>query len=114
MTERKRILKGNRLRQIRERRDLSQEELALRLGIGQSQLARYESEKADPSLEVIARFARELEVSIDWLLGLADTPEHHVEEKDLSAREWKAISALRRGDLREYMRVGSEETEPEH
>lgn len=114
MPERKRILKADRLRLIREKRQLSQEELALRLNIGQSQLARYEASKADPSLEVISRFARELEVSIDWLLGLTSDPGGHIEEKDLSPRERKAISALRRGDMREYMRVGSEEVEPEH
>lgn len=114
MATRKRILRGDRLRQIREVRGLTQEELADRLEIGQSQLARYEAGKADPSLEVVARFARVLDVSTDWLLGLASEPQSHITSNEITAREHVALDALRRRDLHEYIRVGMEEIEPEH
>lgn len=111
---RKRILRGDRLRQVREIRGLTQEDLADRIDIGQSQLARYEAGKADPSLEVVARFSRELAVSTDWLLGLANEPDAHLSSDEITAREHTALAALRRGDLREYMRVGMEETKTDH
>ncbi len=114
MATRKRVLRGDRLKQIRVERELSQDELAERVNVGQSQLARYEASKADPSLEVVARFARELEVSADWLMGLVDDRQQRKVESDLSARERKVLEALRRGDLAEYMRVGSEQAEPNH
>ena len=109
--ERKRIFRGDRLREIRERRGLTQEDLNKRLGFGAVQVHKYETGKSDPSPDVLIRLVKELEVSSDWLLGLVDSPNETVEESTLSPLEYKLLSAYRRGDLREVMRIASEEPE---
>ena len=113
MEKRKHIFKGNRLRDAREKRNLTQDELALILGIGQSQMNKYENNKSEPSPEIIGRMARELEVTADWLLGLVDDSKGHLQEKSLSPTERKLLSAFRRGDLRGLMRIAAEDEQPE-
>ena len=63
---------GERLRQARERRGLSQAELARRIETGPNQITRYENGQAEPSTIQLKRLARYLEVTSDYLLGLSD------------------------------------------
>lgn len=74
MASRKRIFRGDRLRDARLKADFTQDELAERLGLGQSQMNKYETGKSDPSAEIMTRLASELNVSVDWLLGIARDP----------------------------------------
>ena len=99
MPDRKKIFRGDRLREIREKRNLTQDDLNSRLGFGGTQVYRYETGKADPSPEILVRLARELEVTVDYLLGLVDAPSAHLEESELSSIERKLLSAFRRGDF---------------
>ena len=114
MTDRKRIFRGDRLRSIREKRNLTQDELAARLGFGQSQMTKYENGKSEPTPEIIVRLARELSVTTDWLLGLVDTPDEHLQEEDLSPDERKLLSAFRRRDWRDGWKIFAEtEADPQ-
>jgi len=61
---------GERLKQARLSRHLSQSALATHLAIGRSTLVEYESGATVPSLTVAVRLADALEVSLDWLCGL--------------------------------------------
>lgn len=63
---------GVRLRELREAKNLSQKEAASRFGITNFQLSRYETGKANPDPDLIAKFAEFYEVSSDYLLGLSD------------------------------------------
>ena len=109
---RKHIFRGDRLREAREQRHLTQDELASILGLGQSQMNKYENNKSEPSAEIIGRFARELEITTDWLLGLVDDRHTHLREQDLSAAERKLLSAFRRGDIRGLMRIATDDEQP--
>lgn len=100
MATRKRVFRGDRLRAIREKMDISQDDMADRLGFGQSQMNKYENGKADPSAEVVARMARELGVTADWLLDLVDEPTSYYQEPDITVQERKLLSAYRRQDWR--------------
>lgn len=62
---------GERLRTARLRQQLSQTALAHQLSIGRSTLVEYESGATLPSLTVAMRLAATLDVSLDWLCGLA-------------------------------------------
>ena len=62
---------GARLKQGRLDHHLSQSALAQQLGIGRSTLVEYESGATIPSLTVAIRLAECLNVSLDWLCGLA-------------------------------------------
>ena len=52
----------------------SQQALADALGVAQSTVANWEGGRREPSYETLARLARRLEVSADYLLGLSDDP----------------------------------------
>ena len=59
----------NRIRDLREDRDLKQSELAEAIGIGQRSLSNYETGKTNPDSEVILLLADYFGVSCDYLLG---------------------------------------------
>ncbi|HEX9723332.1 MAG TPA: helix-turn-helix transcriptional regulator [Vicinamibacteria bacterium] len=61
---------GERLREIRKRRELTQDELANKLGINQTLVSQYERGKLRMHGTLIAAFAKALKVSSDELLGL--------------------------------------------
>ncbi len=63
----------NRIRDLREDRDLKQSELAEAVGIGQRSLSNYETGKTNPDSEVILLLADYFGVSCDYLLGRAET-----------------------------------------
>ena len=90
-------MRADRLKEIRELRQLSQRELAARCGMGEKQIWRYENGETDPGSEQVARIARELDISADYLLGLSDESPLHFRESDLSPMERKLISAVRHG-----------------
>ena len=66
---------GSRLRELRKSRNMSQTELADALGTSQSTIADYERGKVFPTVPVIIRIAKFLNVSADYLLGLTDNPQ---------------------------------------
>ena len=90
-------MRADRLKEIRELRQLSQRELAARCELGEKQIWRYENAESDPGSEHVAKIARELGVSADYLLGLADDPGLHFRETELSPMERKLITAVRHG-----------------
>lgn len=61
---------GKRLREIRQRRGLTQAELATQLGIDQTLVSNYERGAARLHGALVAGFAKALHVSADELLGL--------------------------------------------
>lgn len=100
MVVRPKAVRGERLRQVRESRGLSQSELARRLGISANQINRYENGVIDPSPHQLMRIARELGVTSDYLLGLVNAEDAHLEVETLTADERKFLEALRAGKLK--------------
>lgn len=97
----------DRLKEMREKRALSQQELAERAGISVRQLSRYEAGESDPSSEALTAIARTLEVSVDYLVGLADTPTGQFVENSLSAMERRLIWAVRTGQIVEAVKTSA-------
>jgi transcriptional regulator with XRE-family HTH domain len=91
-------VRGDRLKAIRERKGLTQEELAARIGVGTQQIWRWESGSTTPASNFVADLARELSVSSDYLLGISDDPTPSIGEDDLTDIEHKVISAMRLGE----------------
>ena len=58
----------DRLAELRRARGLTQVQLAQRAGVHESQLARYEAGRAQPTLDVVRRLCLALSVSADSLL----------------------------------------------
>jgi len=63
---------GIRLAQVRKEKKLSQSQLAKMVGIHANVLGRYERGEARPFVEMAAKLAEALEVSLDYLVGNSD------------------------------------------
>jgi transcriptional regulator with XRE-family HTH domain len=66
------MLFDQRLLQERKRQKMSQEDLAKKLGVHAPIIGRYERGEVKPSIEVAAKLAEALGVSLDYLTGLSD------------------------------------------
>jgi transcriptional regulator with XRE-family HTH domain len=94
---------GPRLKHMREARNLTQEQVGEYVGVSSQQVYRWETEKNDPTGDMIVQLARLLEVTTDYLLGLVDDPTAHITETNLSPMERRLIAALRNGQLTEAL-----------
>ena len=63
---------GNRIISIRKKQKLSQGELSLKAGLHPNVLGRYERGDTVPSVEIAAKIAKALDVSLDYLSELTD------------------------------------------
>ena len=61
-----------RLREIREKKGVSQKELAEYLNLTQVQISKYELGKNEPDLNTIKKIATFFDVTIDYLLGTSE------------------------------------------
>lgn len=61
---------GNRLRQLRKERKLTQQQLAELIGVKNSVISFYEVGERVPSPEVLRKLALALHVTADYLLGI--------------------------------------------
>ncbi|MEP7286960.1 MAG: helix-turn-helix transcriptional regulator [Chloroflexota bacterium] len=109
---RTRALQGERLRQLRESHGLTQQQLAERLLMNINQIHRYENGTADPSAFQLKRIAKELQVTSDYLLGLVDATDEHLQESTLTKQERQFLEALRQGKVRTLLRL-IDETVPD-
>lgn len=99
-------MRGDRIRQLRENVNWTQEKLAEEIGVPVLQINRYENNKNKPKADVISRLSSVLGCSADYLLGLTDDPmPHSMDANNLSARERLALSAWRSGDVRRAIKA---------
>jgi len=63
---------GERIIMLRKQLKLSQDDLAKKIGTSAPIIGRYERNEIKPSIEVAAKIAEELGVTVDYLLGNSD------------------------------------------
>lgn len=63
---------GERIIMLRKQLKLSQDDLAKKIGTSAPIIGRYERGEIKPSIEVAAKIAEELNVTVDYLLGNSD------------------------------------------
>jgi transcriptional regulator with XRE-family HTH domain len=80
------------LRRLRERRQLTQQDLAVRSGVPRPTLAHLESGEANPTLSVLVRVAEALGTSIEEMIGR--------EEPAVTIHDSKSLIEQRRGKAR--------------
>ena len=61
-----------RIRALREDKDLSQSDIAKMLNISQSTYSRYENGNLDIPTEILISLSKYYNVSVDYILGLKD------------------------------------------
>lgn len=66
------VNKGNKLKNLRSEKNLTQKQVADRIGLAISAISSYESGTRYPSYEVLIKLARMFHVSTDYLLGITD------------------------------------------
>lgn len=62
---------GERLRELRKERDLNQTELANILHLTRNQIASYEQDRVQPSLDIIVLYCKFFNTSADYLLDIS-------------------------------------------
>jgi len=68
----KSITFGKRLLEVRKDKKMSQDDLAKKLDVHGAVIGRYERDEVKPSIDVAAKIAQELGVSLDYLVGNSD------------------------------------------
>jgi len=59
------VLVGDKIKQMREERDLSQKEVALSVDIDRGQYSRIETNKVEPTLSTLEKIARAFDVNVE-------------------------------------------------
>ncbi|ABS33754.1 helix-turn-helix transcriptional regulator [Clostridium botulinum] len=60
---------GDRLKELREEKQLTQEELGKFLNVSRQAISSYESEETEPSINNLIKLANIFNISLDYLLG---------------------------------------------
>ena len=85
---------GDRLKELRKSRHLTQKQLADIIGVERSSLCKYEGKyNVQPSDDVIIRIAEYFDVSIDYLMGKTDV--FITENAGFTAAEYRLINTYR-------------------
>ena len=63
-----------RLKQLRQKRGISQLKLAMDLGLNQNSISRYESGEREADYQTLIRLADYFNVSVDYLLERTENP----------------------------------------
>ena len=84
-----------RLKQLREAKNLTQLRLAMELNVSQETISGYEIGKAVPPAEMLVKLADTLDTSVDYLLGRTDI-KSTLRASELSEQEAEILTILRR------------------
>jgi transcriptional regulator with XRE-family HTH domain len=79
---------GDRLKQFRELRGLSQGEIEQRTGLVRSYISRVENGHTVPSIETLERFARALDLPLYQLLYEGEKPPKSLETRGQEKDDW--------------------------
>lgn len=67
-------MEHNRIKELREDRDIKQREIATYLKVAQNTYSNYENGVREFPLEILILLSRFYQVNLEYLLGLTDTP----------------------------------------
>ena len=73
---------GQRIRYFRKKLGISQEKLAVTVGIKPSTLSYYEKDKREPCVQIIKSLSKALNITGDTLLGFEPSPDLIVQNRD--------------------------------
>ena len=63
---------GSKLRELRKKRGISQEDLAKVLGVTKSTISKYELGQREPDINAILKISEQFGASVEYLLGVVD------------------------------------------
>lgn len=80
---------ANRLKQLREEKNLSRDELANKLNLSYSAIAKYETGNRSPDDETKKKIAEYFNVSLDYLMGVSDIRNPYSTDKTSNEKEYQ-------------------------
>jgi transcriptional regulator with XRE-family HTH domain len=99
------LLVGQKIRQIRKSRHLTQAELASRIGVTQSDLSRMENGEYKVGIDTLFRILQVFELSMSHFFEEppAETPDAAPAAVDVPFEDWAALSDESRREVREFI-----------
>lgn len=85
---------GDKLRDLRNERNLSQAQLAKRIGVTSSTIALYETGERLPSLPRLIALSRSLGVTTDYLLGVSRQKDCFLDIAGLTQKQIESLEAI--------------------
>lgn len=85
---------GDKLRTLRNERNLSQDRLAKKVSVTRASIATYESGNRLPSLYVLVRLARALGVTTDYLLGVSSDKTSFLNVSGLTPKQIESLDLI--------------------
>jgi transcriptional regulator with XRE-family HTH domain len=87
---------GERLKHLRNNKNLSQQELSDRIGVNRSTYARYETNDTQADYDTLQRLANFYDVSVDYILGRGTSFATPKIINDLTEEEIKILIEMRK------------------
>ncbi|MGD9678733.1 MAG: helix-turn-helix domain-containing protein [Vulcanibacillus sp.] len=86
-----------RLKKLREAKNMTQVRLGIELGVSQETISGYEIGKATPPADMLVKLADILDTSVDYILGRTDNRYlNKINKSDLSDQELELILIFRK------------------
>ena len=99
---------GERIKKLREEKNLKQEELAKILSVSPSTIGMYEINKREPNNELILRLADFFSVSTDYLLGKSNLRNYDEDEQEFRFAYHKEIEGMTDEEVKDALRFYKE------
>lgn len=97
---------GDRLKKLREEKNMYQKDLANILGVSAGAIGMYENNKRTPDFDILKKIADVFDVTIDYLLGRTNNPTTIRVEGDRLPKELREIGV-------EYLTIAKEMADKE-
>lgn len=103
-------MKGNRIKRLREEKQMKQEELAKILSISPSAVGMYERDEREPNDELTLKISKYFNVSTDYLLGKTDVrnPGQQIDDVlneamiGMSKAEYNKLTETQKKQIRDF------------
>lgn len=82
---------SQRLKQLREEKGITQQELAQTLNIGRASISNYELGTRTPDIEILSKLADYFGVTTDYLIGKSDFRTNIDDEIEIKNQELKVL-----------------------
>ena len=84
---------GNRIKELRNKKSISQTKFALLLDVSRSAVSMWEINKSEPDNEMLIKICKVLDCSSDYLLGISETKKAPLQlQESLTADEQKLLN----------------------
>ena len=94
---------SQRLQELRDERDLSQEQLAKKSNLQSSAISHFETGARKPSFDNLRKLADALETTVDYLMGRTASPDAALAAGDKLYRDFEKLTDHDREIARDFM-----------